>query len=191
MNGIPARRKEIKNQMSRPYFILFYDIIIAGDVMNYQLVETEQDRKDIEIMASIIWPITYKEILTPQQIKYMLNKFLSCDSIAEAIRDGFTFVLLLDSEKNKLGFMSYKLNRDKIFLSKLYLLPNAQNKGYASQAMEYLKSYKLPIELTVNKNNKNAYEKYLHLGFKVTDSVVTDIGNAYYMDDYVMQLKAN
>ncbi len=157
--------------------------------MNYKLVETAEEAKDIEIMASIIWPITYKDILTPQQIKYMLNKFLSSTSIMEAIETGYTFMILLDDEQHKLGFISYKLLKEKIFLSKLYLLPTAQNKGYAKMVVEYLKTYKLPIELTVNKYNKNAYEKYLHFGFKVIDSVVTDIGNRYYMDDYVMLLK--
>ena len=39
----------------------------------------------------------------------------------------------------------------------------------------------------VNKNNKDAIEKYIHLGFKQIDFVVPDIGNGYVMDDYVME----
>lgn len=159
--------------------------------MNYVLAQQETEIKEIEMMASIVWPITYKNILQPEQIQYMLNKYLSLRAIQENIKAGYTYILLSDENKNRAGFMAYRLQADKIFLSKLYLLPNAQNKGYASQIIAYLKSFKLPVELTVNKNNKNAYEKYLHLGFKVIDSVVTDIGNAYYMDDYVMRLEYN
>ena len=158
--------------------------------MIYKLVETDADIKDVEMMASIIWPITYKDILSTSQIKYMLNKYLSIEAINSSIEnDNYTYIVLYDDENNKIGFIGYQLSDDKVFLSKLYLLPNAQNKGYATKAISYLRQFELPIELTVNKYNKNAYEKYLHLGFKVIDSVVTDIGNDFVMDDYVMQLK--
>lgn len=158
--------------------------------MIYKLVETNSDIKDIELMSSIIWPIAYKEILASSQIKYMLNKYLSIEAIENNIKnDNYTYIVLYDDDKNKLGFIGYQLFDNKVFLSKLYLLPSAQNKGYASMAISYLRQFDLPIELTVNKNNKNAYEKYLHLGFKVIDSVVTDIGNDFVMDDYIMQLK--
>lgn len=158
--------------------------------MIYKLVETDADIKDVEMMASIIWPITYKDILSTSQIKYMLNKYLSIEAINSSIaNDNYTYIVLYDDENNKIGFIGYQLGDDKLFLSKLYLLPNAQNKGYATKAISYLRQFELPIELTVNKYNKNAYEKYLHLGFKVIDSVVTDIGNDFVMDDYVMQLK--
>lgn len=157
--------------------------------MNYKLIETEEEIKNIEMMASIIWPITYKDILSPNQIQYMLNKYLSSDAIKENIVQNNTYILLFDHDnKNKIGFATYLLTKDKIFLSKLYLLPLFQNQGYASMLIEFLKSYKMPIELTVNKKNKAAYEKYIHLGFKCINSIVTDIGNNFYMDDYVLLL---
>ncbi len=42
------------------------------------------------------------------------------------------------------------------------------------------------VYLTVNKNN-SSYNIYRHLGFEVIDSVVTDIGEGFVMDDYVME----
>ena len=96
--------------------------------MIYKLVENDLDIKDIEMMASIIWPITYKEILSTSQIKYMLNKYLSVDSIKNNIeKENYTYIVLYDDDKNKIGFMGYQLNEDSLFLSKLYLLPNAHN----------------------------------------------------------------
>ena len=47
------------------------------------------------------------------------------------------------------------------------------------------------IYLTVNKGNTPSYEIYLHLGFKVIDSVVNDIGQGYVMDDYIMEYTLN
>ncbi len=155
--------------------------------MNFDLVNTNEKRQTVERMASIIWPITYKDILSSKQIAYMLNKFLSDEAISSNIEAGYTYMILKDDKDNQIGFIAYELKSEYIFLSKLYLLPNHQNKHYATDVISYLKSFNLPIELTVNKNNKNAYEKYLHLGFKVIDSVVTDIGNSYVMDDYVMK----
>ena len=43
------------------------------------------------------------------------------------------------------------------------------------------------IYLTVNKYNTRAYDIYIKNGYEVIDDVVTDIGNGYVMDDYVMQ----
>ena len=157
--------------------------------MNYKLVEQDSDIKEIEIMSAVIWPITYKHILSPNQIKYMLNKYLSVDSIKANIKDGYTYIILYNEENTKIGFACYIINKDKVFLSKLYFLPNAQNKGYGTKVINFLKSYKLPIELTVTNTNNPAYDTYLHMGFKVTESVTTDIGEGFYMDDYVMVLK--
>lgn len=157
--------------------------------MNYKLVNNTEDINDVVMMASIIWPIAYKDILPIDQIHYMLNKFLSANAIKEAINDeGYTFIIILNDNNDKVGFLSYKINKNEMFLSKLYILPKYQNNGYGTQAIKYLKNFNLPIELTVNKYNKNAYEKYLHLGFKNIKSIKTDIGNSFYMDDYVMKL---
>lgn len=156
--------------------------------MKFNVVQNEQDIKNIEMMASVIWPIAYKDILEINQIKYMLNKYLSVAAIKENISNHYTYMILED-EDTKVGFMAYNISNDKLFLSKLYILPNMQNKGYATKAIDYLKKLNLDIELTVNKNNKSAYEKYIHLGFKNINSVIADIGNGYVMDDYIMKLE--
>lgn len=156
--------------------------------MIFNVVQKDQDIKNIEMMASVIWPIAYKDILEINQIKYMLEKYLSVDAIKANIANHYTY-MILESDEGKVGFMAYNIYDDKLFLSKLYILPNMQNKGYATEAIEYLKKLNLDIELTVNKNNKKAYDKYIHLGFKNIESVMTDIGNGFVMDDYVMKLE--
>jgi len=156
--------------------------------MEFELVDTEIEIKNIEMMASIIWPMAYKNILSSDQIKYMLSKYLSYDEITKSMKQGYTYVIFKDNNV-RMGFMAYKFEPEYLFLSKLYILPTFQNYGIASKAIEYLTQYKEPIVLTVNKNNKDAIEKYIHLGFKQIDSVVTDIGNGYVMDDYIMKKK--
>ena len=51
-------------------------------------------------------------------------------------------------------------------------------------ALEYGKN---KIKLTVNKNNTNTIKTYEKWGFKQIDSVVTDIGCGFVMDDYIME----
>ena len=48
------------------------------------------------------------------------------------------------------------------------------------------KSYK-SIQLTVNKYNTNTISAYKKWGFEIIDSVVTDIGEGFVMDDYIME----
>ena len=43
------------------------------------------------------------------------------------------------------------------------------------------------IRLTVNKYNQYTIDAYNKWGFKTVDSVVTDIGNGFVMDDYIME----
>ncbi|MFR9065367.1 MAG: GNAT family N-acetyltransferase, partial [[Clostridium] scindens] len=42
------------------------------------------------------------------------------------------------------------------------------------------------IYLTCNKHNDNTLAIYDHLGFKITDEQVADIGNGFVMDDYIL-----
>ena len=57
--------------------------------MEFELVDTEIEIKNIEMMASIIWPIAYKTILSSDQIKYMLSKYLSYDEITKSMKQGY------------------------------------------------------------------------------------------------------
>jgi len=43
------------------------------------------------------------------------------------------------------------------------------------------------IWLTCNKNNSRTLSIYKKLGFSIIDSIVTDIGNGFVMDDYVLE----
>jgi ribosomal protein S18 acetylase RimI-like enzyme len=43
------------------------------------------------------------------------------------------------------------------------------------------------LVLTVNKQNSKAIKAYQRNGMRIADSVVTDIGGGYVMDDFVME----
>lgn len=89
-----------------------------------------------------------------------------------------------DDEKVE-GSKAHKLN-------KLYVLPSAQGTGAGkallNQAIDIAKAAgSSAIFLQVNKLN-DAYSFYLKQGFIKEAEFKFDIGNGFYMDDYVMRL---
>ncbi|MDE6101417.1 MAG: GNAT family N-acetyltransferase, partial [Ruminococcus sp.] len=93
------------------------------------------------------------------------------------------------------GYIAVKPEKDnRLFLSKLYLKRDMRGKGIASEMFrcvfcEAEKAGKTSVYLTVNKYNDHAVSVYRKKGFEIIDSVVTDIGNGFVMDDYIMEYK--
>ncbi len=155
---------------------------------------TLKDISTIQQLAQIIWPHAYYEIISKEQIKYMLNLMYSNISLTNQMQKGHQFVLAID--KNiALGFASYSVkNKEEpttFLLHKIYVLPNISKKGIGSFLLTHvcnagIKSGAIILELNVNKYNsaKHFYEKK---GFTILKEEVIDIGNGYVMDDFVMR----
>lgn len=151
----------------------------------------EEEITQLSRLAHEIWHECFISIISYEQIEYMASLFLSPEAISENIRHGYIYRVLKDEEK-MFGFTASVKEDGRIFLSKLYLLKDYRGKGYGRMLVEDVISLydEDEIYLTVNKYNP-AYDLYLHLGFEVTDSVVTDIGGGFVMDDYIMSKKIN
>ncbi|HBD26454.1 GNAT family N-acetyltransferase [Flavobacterium sp.] len=142
-----------------------------------------------------IWPVAYGEILSKEQLDYMIDKFYNETALREQIEvKGHVFYLAQDDNEKYVGFVSYELNSEpnKTKIHKIYVLPETQGTGLGRQFFELVKekaieNHQKAIFLNVNKYN-NAIHFYTKLGFtKVKDEVI-DIGNSYVMDDYVMEV---
>lgn len=136
----------------------------------------------INQLANSIWRECYKEILSIDQIDYMLSKFFSLENIKEEINKGMKYYLIDD-----IGFLAHKEIDNRLFLSKLYLNKESRRKGMAKEIINMLSKGNKSIYLTVNKYNKTAITAYKKLGFKIIDSVITPIGEGFVMDDYIME----
>jgi len=91
------------------------------------------------------------------------------------------------------GFMSYSFDAAarRVKLSKLYLLPAWHGHGLGRQMLQHVQARSaelgaLEIWLQVNKQNIRAIRAYERAGFSVRESVVTDIGGGFVMDDFIM-----
>lgn len=148
----------------------------------------------VKDLAYAIWPSAYREILSAEQLNYMLDNFYSIESLESQMDNGQVFKLLFE-DSNVVGYLSYEFNCKEtglLKIHKIYLLPETQGKGFGKfmidEVIKIAKSNQQKgVFLNVNKYN-NAQFFYEKLGFTITKDEVIDIGNDYVMDDYVMNL---
>lgn len=145
-------------------------------------------------LTSSIWHEYWTQILSPEQIDYMVDKFQSEKAILEQYKnENYTYYYINEDNQN-IGYFGLSNKKDYLFLSKLYISKDYRHKGLGTKAFEKIKEiaknkgYK-SIQLTVNKYNTNTISAYDKWGFKTIDSVVTDIGSGFVMDDYIMEYK--
>lgn len=143
-------------------------------------------------LARTIWTEHYLSIIGQAQIDYMLARFQSAAAIAEQLREGCEY-FLIERAGQPIGYAAVRCEpeRQRLFVSKLYVLDSARGRGVGRAAMQYLTDFARQRELhtlwlTVNKRNP-ALQAYLHIGFVTVAEVVTDIGAGYVMDDYQLE----
>ncbi|MEP0711978.1 GNAT family N-acetyltransferase [Algoriphagus sp.] len=153
-----------------------------------------EDLIHVQSIAQRTWPDTFKNILSPTQIEYMLNWMYSLQMLEEQLKDGYQFFLAEENEE-KLGFSGIEINNEpgKTKIHKIYILPSAQGKGIGKKLIQLIKEIAIEhnqksLLLNVNKYNQNAIAFYEYLGFVNIKAEVIDIGNGYVMDDYVFEM---
>lgn len=157
--------------------------------MNPQLLPVyDEDMNYIEELAVQIWPNAYGDILSSEQISYMLEKMYSLDSLLrQKIEGAHFFFVTLNNEK--IGFLSFTDRGEYYYINKFYLLPKMSGKNIGSLVYkEMLKRIKAnkPIRLNVNRYNIKAINFYFKLGFKIASFEDIKIGAGFEMNDFVM-----
>lgn len=162
------------------------------------MIEIKQLNSDdvmiVNHLAHEIWPLTFKDILSKDQISYMLDWMYSIDTLQEQVQTGYLYYLLtLDGIPT--GFLGLEPNfpdQNQLRIHKLYVKPNAHKKGLGrsliNQAIDIAFDLdQTSLHLNVNKFNP-AVDFYKHIGFKVLKEEDIDIGKGYLMEDFVMEL---
>ena len=155
-----------------------------------------EDIAIIKNLAETIWPICYKEIISTEQINYMLKIMYSKLSLKEQVEKGHQFIMAYDIDI-PVGYASFSQKSEvepRVFrLHKIYVLPNSSLKGVGTSLLDYLSNEckKLggtELELNVNKYNTAVFF-YKKKNFTIVKEEVLDFGGGYVMDDYVMRCK--
>lgn len=149
---------------------------------------------DIPVIQHIsfkTWPVAYGNILSREQLSYMLEKMYSSRSLLEQMNNRHWFFLALH-DHSPVGFASFsRLEQETFKLHKLYILPESQKTGAGKELLQFVETAaknlggKL-LQLNVNRNN-NAKFFYEKNGFSIIKQEDIDIGDGYFMNDYVME----
>jgi GNAT superfamily N-acetyltransferase len=162
--------------------------------MNDNLQIQKATIDDIPLIRELcfkVWPQTYASILSQEQIDYMLERSYSSNSLKKQMSSGSQFIFVF-ADDEPVGFAAYFEKSPSIFkLDKIYVLHSKQGKGTGKFLVDHIiheikQKGASALQLQVNRHNqaKTFYEK---LGFVVIDTKDFDIGNGFFMNDYVME----
>ncbi len=161
--------------------------------MNIQLIQAGiSDLPSIARLADIIWNIHYPSIIGIDQVKYMLARNYSFQALEEQMEQGQKFYLVL-MEGKEIGFVSWSIVQShKAFIHKFYVLPSEHNKGVGERVFQLLMKEMTGINevsLQVNRQNVVAINFYFKMGMKIKECADFDIGEGYFMNDFIMTIK--
>jgi len=151
---------------------------------------------DIEVVANLareIWSQHFTSIIGESQVEYMLTNFQSSAAITTQINNGSEYYLA-KTESGCIGYLG--LNPDfyqnKMMLSKIYVKYSSRRKGVGQSLLNFVEKECVlrgfsSVSLTVNKFNHDAIAWYKWRGFMIIDKVKKDIGDGFFMDDYLME----
>ena len=153
----------------------------------------EKDIPLIQELATQSWTAGYADILSKEQIDYMLGKMYSQSEISKHFQNPNYQYYFIVSDDIPAGFIGFEFHfeKDTTKLHRIYLLKEFKGIGLGKKGLQFLKEKVSAnsdnrIILNVNKDNpaKKIYESQ---GFKVFHEEVFDIGNGFVMDDFLME----
>lgn len=162
---------------------------------------TGEDIMCIHDMAQVVFRHTYREILSPEQMEYMMEWMYSPANLQKQLDEGHVYYIAYRDGK-ACGYVSVQPegiadDRRLLFhLHKIYVLPSEQGHGLGralfdravAHVREAAEGREARIELNVNRNNPSI-GFYHHLGLRILRQGDFHIGNGYYMNDYIMGLE--
>ncbi len=145
---------------------------------------------EVHKLAYEIWPDFFRSILSQNQIEYMLQWMYGLEPLENQFDQGDAFYLL-EQQNIKIGYVHlHEISKTKLKLQKIYLRKELHGKGIGKYMMDQIlhiaRELKYEsIELQVNREN-SAVDFYKDFGFIVEYSKDFEIGEGFYMNDFVM-----
>ena len=167
--------------------------------VSFEPITTAEGRAELAKMAHEIWNEYWPPIIGQAQVDYMVANFQSLEAIERDVAEHayeYWFVVAeeADGKRRIVGYTGGHVEPEtnRFFISKIYLLVAERGRGFASKTIRFYEQLcesrgLSAMYLTVNKHNELAIRAYLGKGFETIDSVETDIGCGFIMDDYIME----
>jgi diamine N-acetyltransferase len=162
-------------------------------VSGVQLTRATVDDADlIAGLAEKIWQQHYPAIIGQEQVDYMLDLMYSRENIIREMNNGQRFHFI-DSDGVRVGYVAWSFPvTNELFIHKFYIDTSAQGKGIGKRAFaELLEAHPevTTIRLTVNRHNYKSINFYFRLGFVIEEVKDFDIGNGFFMKDFIMKYR--
>lgn len=150
------------------------------------------DLTTVERLAREIWPVTYGDILSQEQLDYMLDLIYDNAVLRDQLLNQQHTFLIGELNGEPVAFAAYSTVEPGVCkLHKIYVHQKTQGQGIGKQLIDFIVG-KLQsqgfhtLRLNVNRQNKARFF-YEKLGFVVAKEEDIDIGKGYFMVDYVME----
>lgn len=161
--------------------------------MNIELKKaTPEDIQLIQQLSETIWRQHYIDIISKQQIEYMLKKMYSTEKLLQEINSAQHNYFIAYLNDKPLGYIAISKESDnKIMLNKFYLLQEQSFHGLGKKIFDLVFSNypKAEVQLFVNRQNFKSVNFYFKMGFKIAEVVDNHFGESYYMNDFFMVKK--
>ncbi len=156
---------------------------------------TLHDVAIIAKLADTIWNAHYPPIIGLEQVKFMLEKMYHPNVLSHHISKGPQEFFIIQSDEESLGFIAIEpKEKDELYLQKLYVLPANHRRGIGAGALHQVVKYypkAQRMRLQVNRQNYTAINFYFKLGFTIERVADFDIGDGFFMNDFVMLKQLN
>lgn len=153
---------------------------------------TPADIALLQALAREIWRAHFPGIISVEQIEYMLDRMYAAETIEREMRAGTCWELIREGAE-AVGLLSYSHDpaAARLKLHKLYVRLDRHGQGFGRAGLDRVMQVASAlgareVSLYVNKKNQKAIRVYERAGFRVAESVTSDIGGGFVMDDYRM-----
>jgi diamine N-acetyltransferase len=154
---------------------------------------TTADIPFIQALADRVWREHYPDIITVEQIEWMLGAWYNADALRQQMEeDGHEFWIVHNPDGNQpTGYIALSEKPDGThYLHKFYMEGRGQGIGARAFA-EVMAQYPdlRELRLNVNRRNFKSVNFYFKVGFKIESWFDLHVGEGYIMDDFVMLWK--
>ena len=171
------------------------EVVYLCNVINLAIKPADSGDVDlIYALAEKIWKVHYPDIITMDQIDYMLKMMYSKEALKKQMEEGQQFLIAFNGDE-AVGYISFSVKeKGEYFLHKFYIDTTRHRNGIGGHFFNQVFSNfedLTAIRLTVNRKNYKAINFYFKQGFVIEEVKDFDIGNNYEMNDFIMLYKRN
>lgn len=172
--------------------------MVSSNTQELRILPLTEDHIDaLTELAGVIWRQHYPGIISMQQIEYMLAERYVPAKLRTQMQsiDVWWDQALVGARM--IGYAQYELCASEpqlkvMKLNQIYVHQDYRRLGHGARMIARVEEQARSsgcsaVRLTVNKRNSNSIAAYRKNGYAIAATAVTDIGNGFVMDDYIME----